>query len=312
MRSFGFFLEETFEGIRRHSTSSLVTFLQVFISLFFLGVCLLFIIIINNFVGTFLNNLQMGAFLSDELTQQQAVELMDVVKKLPGVRDVTYVSKEEAFAIMKQRTTIDITDLVQENPLPASLKITVASPRAAQELAGQVALLEGVEDVSYGEAQLQTILPIFYGLQITSFYLAVVLTVASLLTIINTIRLAILARAKEISIMQLVGATPGFIRLPFLIEGFIYGFSGAALALAFLAIGYSLLLNYVEAHYIFNPWIVDYDLMMGNLAIMLFVLGILIGVIGSLIAVDKNLKKEPYHPTLASEGATAFATEGLT
>ncbi len=311
MRSFGFFLEETFEGIRRHSTSSLVTFLQVFISLFFLGVCLLFIIIINNFVGTFLNNLQMGAFLSDELTQQQAVELMDVVKKLPGVRDVTYVSKEEAFAIMKRQTSIDIEDLVP-NPLPASLKITVASPRAAQELAGQVALLEGVEDVSYGEAQLQTILPIFYGLQITSFYLAVVLTVASLLTIVNTIRLAILARAKEISIMQLVGATPGFIRLPFLIEGFIYGFVGAAFALAFLAIGYSLLLNYVEAHYIFNPWIVDYDLMMANLAIMLFVLGSLIGVIGSLVAVDKNLKKEPYHPTLTSEGATAFATEALT
>ena len=304
MRSFGFFLEETVEGIRRHSASSLVTFLQVFTSLFFLGVCLIFIIIINYFVGNFLNNLEMGVFLSNDLTYEQSVELMDVVKNLPGVIDVKYVSKEEAFAIMQQRTTVEISSLVSENPLPASLKVTVESPRRAEELAASIALLEGVDDVTYGEAQLQSILPIFYGLELISFYLAIFLTGATLITIVNTIRLAILSREREIRIMQLVGATSWFIRFPFLLEGLIYGTGGAALSLGLLAIGYNLLMNYVTKHYIFNPWMVDYDLMMGNLAIMMFVLGGLIGVIGSLLAVDRHLKSDEHAPTLTSEAAT--------
>jgi len=305
MRNFGFFLKETVEGIRRHSTGSLVTFLQVFISLFFLGVCLIFIVTINHIVDSFLNNLEMGAFLRDDLTYEQAVDLMDVVKNLPGVREVKYVSKEEAFALMQQRTTVDIADLVRQNPLPASLKITVSTPRAAEELAAKIALLEGVDDVSYGEAQLQAILPIFYGLELISFFWAVFTAGATLVTIANTIRLGILARKKGIRIMQLVGATSWFIRIPLLIEGLIYGIGGAALALGFVAVSYDAVLKAIAARNIFNPWMVDFDLMMGNLAIMLFVLGAVIGVIGSLIAVDRHLRDESYRPQVATEGVPA-------
>jgi cell division transport system permease protein len=302
MRNFGFFLRETFEGIRRHSSGSLVTFSQVFITLFLLGISLVFIITINHIVDKFLNNLEMGAFLSNDLTYDQSVELMDVVSNLPGVRNVEYVSKEEAFGLMEQQTTVDISDYVSENPLPASLRITVTSPQAAEELAETIGLLEGVTDVTYGESQLQTILTIFYGLELISFFSAVFMAGATMVTINNTIRLAILSRRKEIRIMQLVGATNGFIRLPFLIEGFLYGVGGAALSLGIIAIGYGFLIKYVQEHYIFNPWIVDHDLMMGNLAIMLFVLGTLIGVIASLIAVDKHLRDETYRPRLATEG----------
>jgi len=302
MRSFGFFLEETFEGIRRHSTSSLVTFMQAFISLFLLGAMLILIIIVNNFVGNFLNNMEIAAFLADDLDQETVVDLREGVQDLPGVRDVTFVSKEEAFAIMQARTTVDIDDLLQErNPFPASLKIKVSSARRARELSGLIGQLEGVDDVAYGEEQLSTILPLFYGIELTCFFLTVVLTGVTLLIILNTIRLAILSREKEIKIMQLVGATSGFIRLPFLLEGLIYGFGGAAVALGLLAIVYRLLLNYIEEHYIYNPWIVDYDLMMGNLALVLFILGGLIGIIGSLIAVDKHLKRSDYEPSLTAE-----------
>ena len=302
MRSFGFFLEETFEGIKRHSTSSLVTFTQAFISLFLLGAMLIFIIIVNNFVSSFLNNMEMAAFLVDDLTQEQVVGLKDGILELPGVREVTYVSKEQAYAIMQQRTTVDIDDLLQdENPFPASLKIKVTSPKRARELAGLVEQLEGVDDVRYGEEQLATILPLFYGIEMTCFFLAIVLTGVTLLIIVNTIRLAILAREKEIKIMQLVGATSGFIRFPFLMEGLIYGVGGAALSLALLAIVYKLLLKYTTEHFVYNPWVVDYDLMMGNLALILFILGGLIGVIGSLIAVDKHMKKTEFQPSIPAE-----------
>ncbi len=306
MRSLGFFLRETYNGIRRHSTGSLVTFLQVFISLFFLGLCLIFIINVNHFVDSFLNNLEMGAFLAADHTYEQAVELMDTIEKFPGVRAVTYISKEEAFSVMQERTTMDISDLVRSNPLPASLKITVTSPRAASELAESVALLEGVEDVRYGEAQLQTLLPIFYGLELISFFWVIFTAAATMLTIVNTIRLAILARKKEIRIMQLVGATSWFIRLPFMIEGLIYGLGGAALAVALVGLSYNVLLKGIAARNIYNPWVINLDLMVGNLAIILFVLGSLIGVIASLIAVGKHLESDVYRPPHVPEGATAW------
>jgi cell division transport system permease protein len=303
MRSFGFFLKETLDGIRRHTTGSLVTFVQVFMSLFFLGLSLIIIININNVVDNFLNNLEMGAFLDDNITYDQAVELIDIVKNLPGVIDVKYVSKEEAFAFVQQHTTIDISDLLTENPLPASLKITVSSPRTAEELKGSIILLEGVNDVRYGEAQLQTILPWLYAMEIISFYASIFLTWFGMITIANTIRLAILSRQRQIKIMQLVGATGWFIRLPFLMEGFIYGIIGAALALGLIAIGYKYFIVYITKQFIFTPFTVDFGLMMGNLAIMLFVLGGLAGVIASLIAVDKHLSEDVYSSPLAAKEA---------
>lgn len=294
MRSFGFFLRETIEGIRRHTTGSMVTFVQVFISLFFLGLSLILIININNVVDNFLNNLVMGAFLEDDLTYEEADNLLAVVKDLPGVQDVTYVSKEEAFAFVQQHTTVDISDLVSENPLPASLKITVNSPRTAENLKGSIILLEGVNDVRYAEAQLQSILPWLYALELISFYAAIFMTWFAMITIANTVRLAILNRQKQIKIMQLVGATSWFIRLPFLIEGFIYGIIGSALALGLIGIGYIYVLQYINKQFIFTPLTVDFNLMMGNLAIMLFVLGALVGTIASLIAVDKHLSEDVY------------------
>jgi cell division transport system permease protein len=305
MRSFGFFLKETIEGIRRHSTQNLVTFLQVFISLFFLGMCLIFIINVNHFVGNFLNNLEMGAFLSDDLSYEETIALKSTIEHLPGVRQVTYISKEEAFAMMQERSSMDLTDLVRTNPLPATLKITVDSPKTARELAGSIELLQGVDSVKYAEDQLESLLPFFYGLELASFFMAIFTAVATLMTIMNTIRLAILTRRHEIRIMQLVGATSWFIRLPFLLEGLVYGFGGALLALGFLAGGYHLILIGIANRNPYNPLMLDFDVMMSNLAIMMFFLGGLIAVIASLIAVGKHLEEDLYRPITQRQGAPA-------
>jgi cell division transport system permease protein len=302
MRGFGFFLRETFQGIRRHATGSITTFIQAFMSLWILGICLVFIIIVNHFVGSFLSNLEMAAFLADDVTEEQATELSGLIGQLSGVREVEYRSKLEAFAFMQQRTSMDISDLIETNPLPASLLIKITSPRVADGLAEDIGLLEGVDDVRYGTSELQRILPIFYVLELISFFFAIFTAGVTLVTIVNAIRLAVLARRREIRIMQLVGATGWFIRLPFLLEGLIYGVGGAALALALVALAYRILIVGMSAHAIYNPWTVDFRLMMSNLAIMMLVLGGLIGVIASLIAVGKHLEEDLYRPQPHREG----------
>ncbi len=229
---------------------------------------------------------------------------MEVVERLPGVREVTYISKLEAFGIMQEITTMDISDLVSSNPMPASLKITVTSPRAAEELEASVELLEGVDEVRYGEAQLQSILPIFYGVELVSFFWVIFTAGATMMTIVNTVRLAILSRRNEIRIMQLVGATNWFIRLPFMLEGLLYGLGGAALALGLIAITYELVLRWFEGQSLYNPMI-GFDLLMSNIGGILFFLGGLIGVIASLVAVGRHLETDTYQPAPRPQGATA-------
>lgn len=305
MRSLGFFLRETFEGIRRHSIGSLVTFLQVFSSLFMLGICLMFIININSVLASFLTNLEMIAFLKDTTTVEQANDLMDVVKRLPGVRKVHYISKEEALEFMRQRMSIDIKEFLDRNPLPASLKITVANPKIAGDLAGPIELLEGVEDVRYGKEQLQSLMPIIYLFILIFFFMTLIFAAITLVTITNTVRLAILARRQEIKIMQLVGATSWFIRVPFMLEGFIYGILGAAMALILHAITYNLVLEGFAARNPYNPWMISFELMMNNLSLIIFILGGVIGVIASLIAVGKHLEEDIYRPTFQNKGVPA-------
>ncbi|HEX9744024.1 MAG TPA: permease-like cell division protein FtsX [bacterium] len=297
MRSFGFFLKETIEGIRQHSTGSLVTFLQVFISLFFLGMSLLVITNINHVVDGLLNNLEIRAFLADDLSIDETPALMDKIKEMSGIVDVKYISKEEAFVIMQERTTIDISDLVQTNPLPASLEITIENPSVAGEQAAQVSEFAGVEDVRYAEDELEKLLPALYGAELFSFLLAILIAIVTMMTIANTIRLAIHARRKEIKIMQLVGAAAWFVRIPFMLEGFIYGIIGAVIAVVVVGIVYSLILVIYSMRNLYNPFMLDFDVMMGNVGLMLLVLGGFIGTIASLIAVGKHLEEDLYrHP----------------
>ena len=296
MRSFGFFLKETIEGIHRHSVGSLVTFLQVFISLFFLGMFLIIIINVNHFVQTFLNNLEMVAFLSDDLTQTKSVDLIHSVQQLQGVRNVKYVSKDEAIDFMEKQSKMDLKNIVRQNPLPASLRITVDNPGTAANLAPTISQLDGVKDVRYGDDLLQAILPWAYAFELGSFFIAIFLAGVTLITIMNTVRLAILTRKREIRIMQLVGATSWFIRLPFLIEGLIYGIGGSALALALLGIGYELTLKGIASRGMMYLGMLDLNTMMSNLATMMIILGVMIAVIASLIAVGKHLEEDLYRP----------------
>jgi cell division transport system permease protein len=248
----------------------------------------------------------MGAFLTEGLSIDQVTELKSNIEHMPGVKKVTFISKEEAMAIMQERSTVDINGVVRPIfSFPAAFKIVVNSSDAANALAPQIKQLDGVDDVRYGESQLETLLPFFYGIELVSFFWAVFTAIATLFTIMNTIRLAILARKREIRIMQLVGATSWFIRLPFLFEGLVYGLGGAALALILLAIGYRLILWGVANRSVYNPLFLDFRLMMSNVAVMMFILGGLIATIASLIAVGKHLEEDIYRPMASQKEVMA-------
>jgi cell division transport system permease protein len=178
-----------------------------------------------------------------EATPQEINGARVVLERMPEVKEVRFVSKEEALDIMRRRSP-ELVENVSSNPLPHSLEIT---PRRAEDvvtIADRLdrANLAGVEKVSYAKKVAERILRVATVISSIFLIAVIVLVAASTLLIANTIRLSIFARRREIEVMKLVGATNWFVRGPFMIEGLLCGLAGSAIAVVLLLLGKELAL----------------------------------------------------------------------
>jgi len=293
LTSLRYFLNETWSNLTRSRHTTIITILQTLVSLFVLGIFLIIIITVNRFVTSFLNNLQMAVFLDETLDADQTIAIKQVIEDMEGIKSLEYISKEDAKEWMKQNAQFDLEDILDErNPLPASFRLYITTARVAPILDEKIRVIEGITDVRYPKETLGHWLPIFYFLLVSSFILALVIAGATIFTISNTIRLAIYARRKEIKIMQLVGATDWSIKVPFLLEGLVYGLVGGFMSFAVVSLGYALVFRTLQGGWLFRPLMVGAGNMAYNLLVLMVVLGALIGTAGSLISVDRYLEGE--------------------
>jgi len=262
---------------------------QTVVSLLILSICLIFIFNANHLVTNFFNNLEINVFLDDTVDDVALTQLQRHVRGLEGVREVVYISKAEAYQWMKENSPFNLDELVRDNPFPASMRIKVTSTKLINSIADDISSLSGIEEVNYAAESLGKILPVFYFIQVSCFFLSIILASMTLFSIVNSIKLAIHARRQEIRIMRLVGATDRFIRWPFMIEGMFYSFTGALIAFVLASGAYALIMKYVN---ISNPVInlfVSTSQVMLNLGVLMGIIGILVGTLGSMISVDKHL-----------------------
>ena len=289
LRTIRFFLRETLLNIKRNSHSGVVMLAQTIVSLLILGICLIFIFNANHLVTNFFNNLEINVFLADTTDEVSLAQLQRQIKVLDGVGDMKYISKDDAYQWMKKNSPYDLDELVKRNPFPASLRIKVQSTKSIDLIAKEIGTMAGVEEVNYAAESLGKILPIFYFIQVSCFFLSIILAGMTLFSITNTVKLAIHSRRQEIRIMRLVGATDRFIRWPFVLEGMFYGFAGAFAAFLLASGAYALVMKYINMS---NPVIslfVSTGQVMLNLGVLLGVIGILVGMVGSFISVDRHL-----------------------
>ena len=218
---------------------------------------------------------------------------------------MTYKSKEEALEEYKQtmsnRNAADaVAALDGENPVPASLVINLTDPKDVESVAGDLIADKGFEKVAddaddpassvqYGRETVERLFSVTYYLRIAAIALVVMLAFIAFVFINNTIRLAISARRREIAIMRLVGASNGFIRGPFMMEGMLEALIGSALAVIVLSAGMSVVIPRLQNSLQF----LSFDLPLSVLVlthVALVVIGLLIGLFGSMIAMRRYLK----------------------
>jgi cell division transport system permease protein len=228
-----FLIHECSLNLRRQGLLVLASVTTTAIALTILGVFTLAAWHVNSIAEALPRRFEVHAFLKPETTREQAKAVTQAVEKLPGVARVKLVPRETAWAEYRQRYPYqkDLEGLT-ENPLPDKLEITAASPEGTLAIAETVRGLGAVAHVNEGREVLRKLLTIANVVRTGGLILAGLLALGTAGIIGNAIRMTIYARRRDIRVMQLVGATNGSIRLPFLMEGMIEGGLGGFIACA--------------------------------------------------------------------------------
>lgn len=292
--SIGYYFREAFVSFRRNGVMSLAAISTVAISLFFLGFFMIVALIFNTKFGGLEAEANINVYLKDDITTAQT---RDVQKKILGMNEVktaTFVSKTEALRRFKTRMkdSPGLLDALSGNPLPASYEVKFKDEfktadsvdKLKQKLKGNNAV-----DEIIGQEVVKRLFAIAAVARWIFIFIIALLCFAGVTLIVNSIRLAIFARRKEIEIMRLVGASNWFIRWPFIIEGVFSGFIGALAAGTLLFIANSQIFKRVETMVPFMSFSVGQTTFL-YVVLSLFGVGAIIGAAGSMLALRRFLK----------------------
>ena len=171
-------------------------------------------------------------YLEDSVSEKDSKAMMDTIETFGGVKEIKYRTKDEALKILKNRwgENAYLLDSLGDNPLPNSILITVDSLDSANNVYEQAKELKGVEDINFFQETVDKLLRFSKLMQYGTLVIMAFLVIVSIVVVSNTIKLTVLARAREISIMKYIGATNWFIRGPFLVEGIVIGIISSCLS----------------------------------------------------------------------------------
>ncbi|MCK5656487.1 MAG: permease-like cell division protein FtsX [Syntrophobacteria bacterium] len=290
----GYFLRKALGNIWINPFLSLVTLSTIAISMLILGLFSLIYLNVQQSLQQMGGELQITAYLQETISPEQAKVLRSKVADWPEVEKITYLSKEQALARFRSqlREYAGILEGLKENPLPASLELTLMPQYGRsgniKELSTRLGRLAGVAEVQYGRKWMAKLRVFVEVMKLVGITVGGLLLIATIFVISNTIRLTFYSRREELEIMRLVGATDFFIKAPFLIEGLLHGLGGALLA----AGGLSLLILFLFSHLDLplRLAVMAGSLPTGQLVAGFLGLGLLLGVLGSMVSLRRFLR----------------------
>ena len=301
MSSLFYFLKESLTGFTRNLSTTLGSIITIFLSLLIIGIFLVGGLIIDNTVKSVESKVSITAYISDDASQSDIDSVESAIRSMNGVQSVSFTTKEQALEnFSKSMNSSDIVDQLDGmNPLPASIDVELSDPQMVEQIASLIesnstfAKICDEDDpsksIKYGQSSVERLFDLTNYIRYIGIALIALLIFIALVFINNTIRLAILARRKEIAIMRLVGASNGFIRGPFLMEGAMHAVIGSVLAIVVIELLRRLALPRVSGTLAWLP----IDLPISSyllIYVALVVAGLIIAAIGSFFAMRRYLK----------------------
>lgn len=292
----GYLIKEGFKSVFKQKKMTGASIIIMCATMFMFGVFYLLGENINFVMRQVESQQGMRVMIKEEATNDQIKDLQIKIQQIDGVNTVTFSSKEDALATVKSWFG-DKQDLLigydEDNPFPASYFVTLTDLSRNEEVQKKIKELEMVDDISTKNDTISTLSTVAKNIQMVTLVLLILLVIISIFIISYTIKLTVYARRREISIMKYVGATNGFIRGPFIVEGIIIGIISAFITLAIIGLAYKQTLSKIlESSVIQRLTISLYSFseLFARVLLVYLILGIGIGVIGSIISMRKYLK----------------------
>jgi cell division transport system permease protein len=296
MDRFRYIFDDALINIRRSGWGGLASIGTMAVSFVIVGIFLIITGNLGALVAEWKEQFQVTVFLEDGITGEQLALVRKRIQSERAVKGMTYTSKAEALQQFKRELQgkDSLLEGLGENPIPASLQLRVheayQTPEALRQLTASLGRVEGVEDVMYGQEWVDRVSAVIRLLRLLGLGVGLALGLASLLIVSNTIRLAVYARAEEIEVMRLVGASRLHVRAPFLLEGMIQGTLSAGLALLLLYGAYRATLWQLQVipGQVFGMGVGSFLEL--RWAVLMVVSGAGVGAFGSLISVGRFLR----------------------
>lgn len=275
--------------IIRHWGMSLLTIFTATSVFFIIGASTLFVLNVRNIVSSLENQMTIQAYLKPN-ADVKAVQ--KAIKAISSVKEMRLITKDMALERLRSRIgeQAKAVMLLGENPLPESIEIKVRKASEVAETARLLVAVPEIEDIVYAGRVAEKLTNVSGFVEKFSIMMLLVAITASGVVLFNTIRISVYSREEEIGVMMIVGATSTYVTLPFVIQGFILGLTGALLASLLLGGTYYAAVTRLKDMLPFMPFI-ESTKITGKLAFMLICCGATVSLISSLMAVEKFIRK---------------------
>jgi cell division transport system permease protein len=222
-------LNEVLVGLWRNVTMTVAMIITMAVSLTMLGASVLLYLQVDQMKNYYYGEIEVSIFLRSDVTDAQRQAIDQAISSSNLVSNKTYETRQEAFNRFKElwQDSPDFVNSIGPNSLPESFRVKLKNPEKYKTFADQISGMQGIQDVIDQRALLEKVFKIFNAIQVIALIVAIVMALAALLLVGNTIQVAAYSKRREVAVMKLVGASNWFIQAPFVLEAVVAGLIGA-------------------------------------------------------------------------------------
>ena len=294
-RMLGRSIRDAFKSVFRNFSLSLASISCITITLIIVAVALMSSSNVNNFTKEIKEDVTIVVFVNREADEETNIKIRETIETFDNIASINFKSKQDVQQEM-QGASAELDAILKEygeelDPLKDTFEVKVKDIKEIGATASKIESIDGVDSVNYGETMVNKFLSAFNAVEKGTMLAVIALIVVTIFLIINTIKLTIFSRKREISIMRLVGASNFTIKMPFVIEGMVLGIIGSIIPIILIIYGYFAVYNHFDGQ-LYSPLIkmIKPEPFIYWLSLVVLLIGICVGMIGSYRAVKKYLK----------------------
>ncbi|MBP3799474.1 MAG: permease-like cell division protein FtsX [Bacilli bacterium] len=291
-------IRDAFKSVFRNFSLSLASISCITITLIIVSISIVASFNVQNFTKEIEKDLTIVVFVDNSATEEDIKNIKDELNDIKEInkKSIVYSTKKEQKEKISEESDVFKTIMKdwddKDNPLKDTFQIKVKHAEKIGDTAKKIKEIDKVAVVKYGEGMVEKLVSAFSTIKKIAYIAVIALVLVTVFLIVNTIKLTIFSRKREIGIMRLVGASNFTIKNPFIIEGMILGVIGSIIPICLIIFGYPMLYDKLGGH-LFSPlikMIEPTNRFMYNASLLVLVIGIIVGMIGSARAVRKYLK----------------------